>query len=107
MNINKIIAIPFILLMTINLGYAAVTQHDSAKSVKLDGVSATIDRPGVEKSPVDYKKNQLRCWQDGDLIVAENDWKLLDKSQAKVLHKANQKLYFYNFNETFCIYIED
>lgn len=107
MKIIQHVVVPAIALLIAIPGFGDVTQHKLATPVINDGVSTTTKQLGANKSLVDYTKNQLRCWQDGDLIVAESDWQLPDKSQAKVLHKANQKMYFYNFNETFCIYIED
>ncbi len=107
MKIKKLIFVPAIILLLASVGYAEVTQHKSAPPVNSDGISTTINRPSVEKSAVNYKKDQLRCWQDGDLIVVENNWRLGDKSQARVLYKGKQKLYFYDFGATFCIFIED
>lgn len=106
MKIKESFAATIIGLLVMNTGNAEVKQHQSADPVKRDGVSATINRPSVEKNAVKYKKDQLRCWQDGDLIVVENNWKLKDTSQA-MMTKGRQALYSYNFGETFCIYIED
>ena len=51
------------------------------------------------------KENQLRCWQHGDLIVLENDWKPVDAGKGKLMKSGSKKLHAYDYGETFCIYL--
>ena len=51
------------------------------------------------------KDNQLRCWQNGELIVLENDWKAVDPSKGRLLSNGSKKLHAFDYGETFCIYL--
>ncbi len=51
------------------------------------------------------KENQLRCWQNGDLIVLENDWKAVDPGKGRLLSNGAKKLHAFDYGETFCIYL--
>lgn len=51
------------------------------------------------------KENQLRCWQNGDLIVLENDWKPVDPGKGRLLSNGARKLHAFDYGETFCIYL--
>ncbi|MBX2868101.1 MAG: hypothetical protein KTR18_05475 [Acidiferrobacterales bacterium] len=51
------------------------------------------------------KSNQLRCWQHGDLIVLENDFRPVDGGKGKLLSKGSKTLHAYDYGETFCVYL--
>ena len=51
------------------------------------------------------KENQLRCWQNGDLIVLESGWKPVDPSKGSLLSSGAKKLHAFDYGETFCIYL--
>jgi len=51
------------------------------------------------------KSNQLRCWQHGDLIVLESDFKPIDGSKGKLLSNGSKSLHAFDYGETFCIYL--
>lgn len=48
--------------------------------------------------------NTLRCWQNGVLIVTEHDFQKLATMQPILVNKSNQKLYTFDYGETFCLY---
>ena len=52
------------------------------------------------------KSNQLRCWQHGDLIVLENNFKPVDGgSKGKLMSNGSKTLHAYDYGETFCVYL--
>lgn len=49
---------------------------------------------------------QLRCWQEGQLIAAESGWNPGPNQKFDLsFTRGSQKLTTYSFGETFCIYI--
>lgn len=48
---------------------------------------------------------QIRCWQEGRLIVEENNWVPGDiQRPVAFLRNKNDVLYMFDFNKTFCLY---
>lgn len=86
---------------------ADVTTNKDAKpdnwnrSIKLQPLNTQQDSNVAKYS----KDNQLRCWQNGDLIVLENDWKPVDSNRGRLLSSGTKKLHTYDYGETFCIYL--
>lgn len=51
-------------------------------------------------------KNQLlRCWQYGELIVAENGLSAPGPTGQKILSKGGKQLTGFDFGETFCLHM--
>ena len=71
------------------------------RSIKLQPLNAKQDGNVAKFS----KNDQLRCWQNGDLIVLENDWKPVDSNKGKLLTSGSRKLHTFDYGETFCIYL--
>jgi len=65
---------------------------------------ATIDHiADAKKSWI--APRQIRCWQEGRLIVEENDWVPGDMhKQVSFLRNNEDVLYMFDFNKTFCMY---
>jgi len=88
-------------------GMADVTTTKDAKpddwnrSIKLQPLNA---KQSQNVSAFD-KTNQLRCWQHGDLIVLENDWKPVDSGKGSLMSKGSKRLHAYDYGDTFCIYL--
>lgn len=74
---------------------------DWNKAIKLTPLSA----PQTNGSTAFSKANQLRCWQHGDLIVLENDFRPIDGSKGKLMSKGSKALHAYDYGETFCVYL--
>ena len=51
------------------------------------------------------KSRLLRCWQEGELIVAENDWDLIDEKVSAFMVQNGKEMSVYNFGTTFCMYL--
>ena len=48
---------------------------------------------------------QIRCWQEGRLIVEENNWVPGDiQRPVAFLRNKDDVLYMFDFNKTFCLY---
>ncbi len=86
---------------------ADVTTNEEAKpddwnrSVKLQ----PMNERKTGKATAFSKENQLRCWQHGDLIVLENDWKPVDSGKGSLMRNGSKRLHAYDYGETFCIYL--
>jgi len=53
-----------------------------------------------------FNKSQLlRCWQYGELIVAENGYANPSSLGQAIVSKGSQKLTGFNFGDTFCLYM--
>jgi len=51
------------------------------------------------------KPRQLKCWQEGRLIVEENDWVPSDvRKHVAFVRNKDDVLYMFDFNKTFCLY---
>jgi hypothetical protein len=69
--------------------------------------------PGI-RSETDYvadaknawiKPRQIKCWQEGRLIVEENDWVPSDtRKHVAFVRNKDDVLYMFDFNKTFCLY---
>ncbi len=87
---------------------ADVTTNQEAKpddwnrSVQLQPMNSQQSSNG---STVFSKENQLRCWQHGDLIVLENDYKPVDPAKGRLLSRGGKDLHAFDYGETFCIYL--
>jgi len=53
------------------------------------------------------KSKLLRCWQEGELIVAENGWDLIDSKASALMIQNGKQMSVYAFGETFCMYLGD
>ena len=53
------------------------------------------------------KSRLLRCWQEGELIVAENEWDLIDQKASAFMVQDGKEMSIYNFGTTFCMYLGD
>jgi len=62
---------------------------------------------GVNQSAQFDKSRLLRCWQEGELIVAENGWDLIDSKGAALMTQGGKQMSVYAFGETFCMYLGD
>ncbi len=88
---------------------ADVTTNEKAKpddwnrSVQMKPMSAS--KSGQVTDFPYSSDNQLRCWQKGDLIVLENDWKPVDSGKGSLLRNGSKRLHAYDYGETFCIYL--
>jgi len=51
------------------------------------------------------KKQLFRCWQYGELIVAENGFTNPGPAGQKVLSKGGEVITGFDFGETFCLYM--
>ena len=69
--------------------------------------SVTINPPSRTSTALVNVENQLRCWQNGKLIVLENGWHLNNTPNDFVMRNHSQKLYIYDYGDTFCLYLED
>ena len=107
MNINiKLIILATILFGAIGISHSEIIRHENFKAKPEMNNVTIIDRPDLHNSDYIYKKNQLRCWQDGDLIVVENGWQPTEGYKKVIMSKENKNLYFYDYGETFCLYTE-
>lgn len=61
----------------------------------------------VNQSAQFDKSRLLRCWQEGELIVAENGWNLIDSDTPALMTQSGKKMSVYAFGETFCMYLGD
>ncbi|MGH1426368.1 MAG: hypothetical protein ACRBEE_00345 [Arenicella sp.] len=61
----------------------------------------------LNKQQVTTEENTLRCWQDGTLILAEHNWENVVKNNPMLKNRTQQKLYTFDYGETFCVYIGD
>lgn len=70
------------------------------------GLAAPGHLRGAEEAWV--KPLQLRCWQDGRLIIEENNWHIgqwpKSKEGLQLTNSGDEKLYLFNLNRTFCAY---
>ncbi len=72
---------------------------------KWDGASRQIPLNTEHNKVYKFSKsNQLRCWQDGKLIVWEDKLSPNDQSARRIFKKDSEYLYTYDYGETFCIY---
>lgn len=53
------------------------------------------------------KSRLLRCWQEGELIVAENKWDLIDQKTSAFMVQDGKEMSVFNFGTTFCMYLGD
>ncbi len=97
-------------VMALSLQAQAGTELNGKQEVKPDNWNRSVKlQPMTAKQAANVgkfsKNNQLRCWQNGDLIVLENDWKPVDSKQGRLLSNGSKKLHTYDYGETFCIYL--
>jgi hypothetical protein len=90
------------------IAIAEVSLHDSKTAPDSMGSALTkaLDKKNPEKLKTMYGKDQFRCWQYGDLIVDERDWKLSQSGKAGLLKKNGKNLYTFDYGETFCMYVQ-
>ena len=51
------------------------------------------------------KPRQIKCWQEGRLIVEENDWVPSDvRKHVAFVRNKDDVLYMFDFSKTFCLY---
>ena len=76
------------------------------KTTLVSGSDQSMAAPfSFDNKTVEGAKKTLRCWQDGVMIVAEQDWNLV-AAQAPILsNNKSQKAYALNYSDTFCLYI--
>lgn len=70
----------------------------------------TMTSPHLEAAFTGHiKPRQLRCWQEGRLILEENDWHPADSDAQLLLLRTDSPhtLQLYSFGGTFCIYREE
>lgn len=105
-----------VVLLSLLLGIACGAQAELERlpsSVILPEKKPTIRNVGpavTQKSIKDYSldKNQLfRCWQYGQLIVAENGFRGPGPAGQTLLSKNGKRLTGFDFGETFCLYMGD
>ena len=68
--------------------------------------AALTRNPTLKEAKFD-KHNLLRCWQDGELIMAENGWKYSTDKGTTIMSKGNSSMVAFDYGETFCIYLGD
>lgn len=103
-----------ILLVLSSLSYADVSfsEQDVKKVVPKESAAnithheSVVGRSDDINKSADFDKSELiRCWQEGELIVAENGWLNPNNSGAVILERGNQKMSVWEFGETFCMYL--
>jgi len=68
--------------------------------------SISINQNTLKEHKLD--KNKLfRCWQYGQLIVAENGFRAPGSAGQTLLSKGGSRLTGFDFGETFCLYMGD
>lgn len=58
-----------------------------------------------DNKTVNGAKKTLRCWQEGVMIVAEQDWNLAVTHAPILVNNKSQKAYAFDYSDTFCLYI--
>lgn len=85
---------------------ATATARENAKR-QLHQESVVGVTSAVNQSAQFDKSKLLRCWQEGELIVAENHWELKDPSAGVLMTQNGKKMSVFQFGETFCMYLGD
>ncbi len=78
--------------------------NNQSKPVKRKKLDTASSRNGVKEFSVN-KKQLFRCWQYGELIVAENGFTGPGAAGQALLSKGGQKMTGFDFGETFCLYM--
>ncbi len=101
------IAASLVSILFVGVASADVTTNQQAKPDDWNKVikAQPLQVTKRQGSSAFNKSNQLRCWQHGDLIVLENDFRPVDGSKGKLLSKGSKSLHAFDYGETFCIYL--
>lgn len=103
-------------IMIVGLGIASVDivhadlKRDPMSLITGDNVIANTATTktvtaGLGNKSIQTGENTMRCWQEGVMIVAEHDWKLSGAKTSILENSDNQKIYTFDYSETFCMYI--
>lgn len=77
-----------------------------SKAPTIKGASATLSSANLKELQLD-KTKLLRCWQYGQLIVAENGWQNPSAEGKTILTKGGERMIGYDYGETFCLYMSN
>lgn len=103
----------FLLLTTTQAVFADLKQAPSLKilgSSKLKSVKSVVPQEEavlINKKKVEAKVNTMRCWQNGELILAENNWLNAIGTSPVLINNNQEKMYAFDYGETFCMYLGD
>ncbi len=106
---GSVLALGLAMFLTGGSATAEVTTNKEAKpddwnkKLILQPLNANAKQAG--NSTAYSKTQQLRCWQHGDLIVLENNFRPVDGGKGKLMTKGSENLYAYDYGETFCVYL--
>ncbi|MGH1543142.1 MAG: hypothetical protein ACRBHB_22180 [Arenicella sp.] len=98
-------------LVTTHATFADLKQEPSLKIIGNSKLLAAKNAaPKTEtvfmnKQKVEAKENMLRCWQNGELILAEHNWTNTVNANPILINKEKQKIYAFDYGETFCVYL--
>jgi len=102
----------FLLLFTASQTvFADLKQDPSLKilgSSKLKAIKNGVPKSEstfMNKQKVETQVNTMRCWQNGELILAEHKWMNTVAANPILINKKQQKMYVYDYGETFCMYL--
>jgi len=90
------IAASLVSLLFVGIAHADVTTNQQAKPDDWNKVikAQPLSVNQRQSSSAFNKSNQLRCWQHGDLIVLENDFKPVDGGKGKLLSRGSKRRNF-------------
>ena len=78
-----------------------ITIRSSSQKVQ----ESLITQPSIVQERRLDKNKPFRCWQDGELIIAESNWNQIPELGAFVMTKGRQRMKVYEFGDTFCLYL--
>ena len=101
------------LLTVCLIGFTVVCHGEIVQNDAMSEVATKTPSPMDSKASAQSqgesltRANQLRCWQWGKLIFAENDVHLTESSRARFAKLGNRKIHLYDYGEALCVYLEE
>ena len=85
--------------------HGELVQNENLSEVKPNRPNLSDAQVSAQmKANSEVRSNQLRCWQRGTLVFAENNVHLMEPSRARFVKEGKRDLHLYDYGEALCVY---